>query len=155
MRRIPNRRDALRRCRDCFWLHSSPTPFRQSARLGQEVYGTSPTRKAIIDRDASVQWTIGAIGSPTWPKVNQEVVLAGRKRCRSTSQRGDVHRRIVSISATTRFSTIKRRILQTAIYSTSVPHCKIKSRIVWRGMIKVDPLRTENRWLSAKRQFDP
>ena len=48
-------------------------------------------QKALVDRDAALQWTIGALGSRL-AKVNQHVALVGAGR-RGPGQRRDVHRR--------------------------------------------------------------
>ena len=48
-------------------------------------------QKALVDRDARLQWTIGALGSRL-AKVNQHVALVGAG-ADGPGQRRDVHRR--------------------------------------------------------------
>ncbi len=114
-------------------------------------------QKAIVGRDASIQWTIAAIGSRL-SKVNQHVELAGRG---ATSQVNGVL-----------FAEGKQHISYHTLQHHAAPDCKSdflykaalqdQSRTVWRGMIKVDPLavktdgyqRNDNLLLSAAARAD-
>lgn len=92
-------------------------------------------QKAVIDRDASIQWTIGALGSKL-AKVNQHVALAG------TGADAQVNGVI--------FSEGKQHLSYHTLQHHEAPGChsdllykcalQDDSRTVWRGMIKVDPL---------------
>jgi Fe-S cluster assembly protein SufD len=91
-------------------------------------------QKALVDRDAHLQWTIGAIGSRL-AKVNQDVALVGeggqaevngimfsegkQHLCYQTSQHHE--------AANCRSDLLYKGALQD------------DSRIEWRGMIKVEP----------------
>ena len=91
-------------------------------------------QKAIVGRDASLQWTLAAIGSRL-SKVNQHVELAGRGA--STQVNGVL------------FTEGKQHISYHTLQHHAAPDCRSdflyksalqdKSRTVWRGMIKVDP----------------
>lgn len=91
-------------------------------------------QKAIVDRDASLQWTIGALGSKL-AKVNQQVELAG------TGGRSQVNGVL--------FTEGRQHLSYHTLQHHSAPHTNSdflykaalqdKSRTVWRGMIKVDP----------------
>lgn len=114
-------------------------------------------QKAIIGKDASLQWTIAAIGSRV-SKVNQHVELAGRG---ATSQVNGVL-----------FTEGKQHISYHTLQHHAAPQCKSdflykaalqdQSRTVWRGMIKVDPKavmtdgyqRNDNLLLSAAARAD-
>jgi Fe-S cluster assembly protein SufD len=114
-------------------------------------------QKAIVGRDASLQWTLAAIGSRL-AKVNQHVELVGRG---ATSQVNGVL-----------FAEGKQHISYHTLQHHAAPECKSdflyksalqdKSRTVWRGMIKVDPLavktdgyqRNDNLLLSATARAD-
>jgi Fe-S cluster assembly protein SufD len=90
-------------------------------------------QKAIVGRDASIQWTIAAIGSRL-SKVNQHVELVGRG---AASQVNGVL-----------FTEGKQHISYHTLQHHAAPECRSdflyksalqdQSRTVWRGMIKVD-----------------
>lgn len=92
-------------------------------------------QKALVGRDANLQWTIAAIGSRL-AKVNQHVELAGRGA--SCQVNGVL------------FTEGKQHISYHTLQHHVAPQCQSdflykaalqdKSRTVWRGMIKVDPL---------------
>jgi len=114
-------------------------------------------QKAIVGRDASIQWTIAAIGSRL-SKVNQHVELVGRG---AESQVNGVL-----------FTEGKQHISYHTLQHHAAPECRSdflykaalqdQSRTVWRGMIKVDPLavktdgyqRNDNLLLSANARAD-
>ena len=89
--------------------------------------------KALVSRDASLQWTIGALGSHL-AKVNQHVALVGER----------AHAQVNGVMFTDGTQHLSYHTLQ----HHEVPHCTSdllykgalqgESRIVWRGMIKVD-----------------
>jgi Fe-S cluster assembly protein SufD len=91
-------------------------------------------QKASVGRDASLQWTIGALGSRL-AKVNQHVALAGEG---AAAQVNGVM-----------FTEGKQHLTYNTLQHHEAPSCKSdllykgalqdKSRLVWRGMIKVDP----------------
>jgi Fe-S cluster assembly protein SufD len=91
-------------------------------------------QKALVGRDASLQWTIAAIGSRL-SKVNQHVELAGRGA--SCQVNGVL------------FTEEKQHLSYHTLQHHVAPQCRSdflykaalqdKSRTVWRGMIKVDP----------------
>lgn len=91
-------------------------------------------QKAVVSRDASLQWTIAAIGSKL-AKVNQHVELVGPgAECQVNG---------------TLFTEGKQHISYHTLQHHAAPSCRSdflykaalqdKSRTVWRGMIKVDP----------------
>jgi Fe-S cluster assembly protein SufD len=91
-------------------------------------------QKAIVGRDASIQWTIAAIGSRL-SKVNQHVELVGRgAECQVNG---------------VLFTEGKQHISYHTLQHHAAPDCRSdflyksalqdQSRTVWRGMIKVDP----------------
>ncbi len=90
--------------------------------------------KALVDRDAALQWTIGAIGARL-AKVNQHVALVGPG--------ADVQVNGVM------FSEGRQHLSYHTLQHHEVPYGRSdllyrgglqgRSRIVWRGMIKVDP----------------
>jgi Fe-S cluster assembly protein SufD len=89
--------------------------------------------KALVGRDASLQWTIGALGSRL-SKVNQHVALVGE----------GAHAQVNGVMFTDGTQHLSYHTLQ----HHEVPHCTSdmlykgalqgESRLVWRGMIKVD-----------------
>lgn len=91
-------------------------------------------QKAIVGQDASLQWTVGALGSRL-SKVNQHVELVGRG---ATSQVNGVM-----------FTENKQHLSYHTLQHHRAPDCRSDflykaalqdaSRTVWRGMIKVDP----------------
>ena len=90
-------------------------------------------QKALVDRDASLQWTISALGSRL-AKVNQHVALVGAGA--STQVNGVM------------FTEGKQHLNYNTHQHHMAPHCQSDllykgalqdhSRLVWRGMIKVD-----------------
>ena len=114
-------------------------------------------QRAIVGRDASLQWTIAALGSRL-AKVNQQVALVGPgAECQVNG---------------VLFTEDKQHISYHTLQHHQAPHCKSdflyksalqdKSRTVWRGMIKVDPKaqktdgyqRNDNLLLSAHARAD-
>lgn len=114
-------------------------------------------QKAIVGRDASLQWTIAALGSRL-AKVNQHVELVGEgAECQVNG---------------VLFTEDKQHISYHTLQHHVAPHCQSdflykaalqdKSRTVWRGMIKVDPAaqktngyqRNDNLLLSADARAD-
>ena len=114
-------------------------------------------QKALVGRDASLQWTIAAIGSRL-AKVNQHVELVGKG---AESQVNGVL-----------FTEGKQHISYHTLQHHVAPQCRSdflyksalqdSSRTVWRGMIKVDPLaqqtngyqRNDNLLLSTNARAD-
>jgi Fe-S cluster assembly protein SufD len=100
---------------------------------GQGVWHFSH-QKALVDRDASLQWTIAAMGARL-AKVNQHVGLIGEG---AYSQVNGVM-----------FTEGKQHLSYHTLQHHEAPSCRSdflykaalqdKSRTVWRGMIKVDP----------------
>jgi len=90
-------------------------------------------QKGLVDRDGSLQWTIGALGARL-AKVNQHVALVGPGA--STEVNG------------TMFTQDKQHLSYHTLQHHCAPHTRSdllyktalqdKSRTVWRGMIKVD-----------------
>ncbi len=91
-------------------------------------------QKAIVGKDASLQWTVAAIGARL-AKVNQHVDLAGAG---AESQVNGVM-----------FTEGRQHLSYNTLQHHQAPHCRSdflykaalqdQSRTVWRGMIKVDP----------------
>ncbi len=89
--------------------------------------------RALVGRDASLQWTVGALGSRV-SKVNQEVALAGEG---SSAQVNGVM-----------FTTGRQHLAYFTRQDHRAPHTtsdllykgglQDKSRIVWKGMIRVE-----------------
>jgi Fe-S cluster assembly protein SufD len=89
--------------------------------------------RAIVGRDASLQWTVGGLGSRL-AKVNQEVALAGQG---AKAQVNGVM-----------FTTGRQHLAYFSRQDHMAPHTtsdllykaglKDKSRIVWKGMIRVE-----------------
>ncbi len=89
--------------------------------------------RAIVGRDASLQWTVGGLGSRL-SKVNQEVALAGQG---AKAQVNGVM-----------FTTGRQHLAYFTRQDHQAPHTtsdllykaglKDKSRIVWKGMIRVE-----------------
>ena len=90
-------------------------------------------QQALVGQDATMQWTIGALGSRL-AKVNQHVALVGAG--------ADVEINGVM------FTEGKQHLSYHTLQHHKAPHCtsdmlykgalQDKSRLVWRGMIKVD-----------------
>ncbi|HBE70616.1 MAG TPA: Fe-S cluster assembly protein SufD [Planctomycetaceae bacterium] len=91
-------------------------------------------QRATIDRDATIQWTVAAIGS-RFSQVSQKVSLIGEG---AESQVNGVL-----------FTQDKQQLTYNTLQNHAAPHCRSdflykaalqdKSRTVWRGMIGVDP----------------
>jgi Fe-S cluster assembly protein SufD len=114
-------------------------------------------QKAIVHRDASLQWTLGAMGARL-AKVNQHVELVEPgANCQVNG---------------TMFTEGKQHLAYNTLQHHVAPECRSdflykaalqdKSRTVWRGMIKVDPgaiktdgyQRNDNLLLSANSRAD-
>ncbi len=90
-------------------------------------------QKAIVDRAATLQWTVGALGSRL-SKINQHVALVGR----------DAESQVNGVM----FTEGKQHLSYHTLQHHVAPDCRSdflykaalqdKSRTVWRGMIKVD-----------------
>ena len=91
-------------------------------------------QQAVLDRDASIQWTVGALGGHL-AKVNQHVVLAGEGGYSQVNG--------------AMFTEGRQHLSYHTLQHHQAPHCQSdflyksalqdKSHTVWRGMIKVDP----------------
>jgi Fe-S cluster assembly protein SufD len=91
-------------------------------------------QKALVDRSADIQWTIGALGGRL-ASVFQHVALVGPG---ANAQVNGVM-----------FTEGRQHLCYNTLQRHHVPHCtsdllykgalQDKSRLVWRGMIKVDP----------------
>lgn len=91
-------------------------------------------QKAVVHRDASIQWTIAAMGS-RFAQVSQQVALAGK----------GAHSQVNGVM----FTQDRQQLTYNTIQHHVSPHCtsdflyksalQDRSRTVWRGMIKVDP----------------
>ena len=91
-------------------------------------------QKATVGRDASIQWTIAAMGS-RFAQVSQRVALVGQ----------GAHSQVNGVL----FTQDRQQITYNTLQQHSVPHCRSdflyksalqdRSRTVWRGMILVDP----------------
>lgn len=114
-------------------------------------------QKALVGHDASLQWTISAMGSRL-SKVNQHVELCGKgAECQVNG---------------VLFTEGKQHISYHTLQHHAAPQCRSdflykaalqdKSRTVWRGMIKVDPhaqktdgyQRNDNLMLSTEARAD-
>ncbi|HEX3998567.1 MAG TPA: Fe-S cluster assembly protein SufD [Pirellulales bacterium] len=114
-------------------------------------------QKGLVNRDGRLQWTIGALGSRL-AKVNQHVALVGPGA--QTQVNGVM------------FTEGKQHLTYNTLQHHAAPHCKSdllykgglqdQSRLVWRGMIKVDPIaqqtdgyqRNDNLMLSEESRAD-
>ncbi len=91
-------------------------------------------QKALVEQGGHLQWTIGALGSRL-AKVNQHVALVGREA-------------EVQVNGVM-FTEGRQHLAYHTLQHHQQPHCRSnllykgalqdKSRLVWRGMIKVDP----------------
>ncbi|QDU26920.1 FeS cluster assembly protein SufB [Anatilimnocola aggregata] len=114
-------------------------------------------QKALVGHDSTLQWTIAAMGSRL-SKVNQHVELCGKgAECQVNG---------------VLFTEGKQHISYHTLQHHAAPGCRSdflykaalqdKSRTVWRGMIKVDPLaqktdgyqRNDNLMLSTEARAD-
>jgi Fe-S cluster assembly protein SufD len=114
-------------------------------------------QKALVDRDASLQWTIGALGSRL-SKVNQHVELVGAG---AESQVNGAM--FTENNQHLSYHTLQYHRAQSCrsdfLYKAALQD---QSRTVWRGMIKVDPgaqktdgyQRNDNLLLSEKARAD-
>ena len=112
---------------------------------------------AVVDQDASLQWTAGALGSRL-SKVNQKVSLIGRgANCQVNGvmfTEGKQH-----LSYHTQQHHAAENCRSDFLYKTALQD---KSRTVWRGMIKVDEVaqktdgyqRNDNLLLSGNARAD-
>jgi Fe-S cluster assembly protein SufD len=114
-------------------------------------------QKAVVDRDARLQWTIAALGARL-AKVNQHVALVGQ----------DANVQVNGVM----FTEGKQHLSYHTLQHHQAPYCKSdllykaalqdRSRTVWRGMIKVDKAaqrtdayqRNDNLMLSADARSD-
>ena len=114
-------------------------------------------QRATVDRDASIQWTVAALGS-RFSQVSQRVALVGR---RAYSQVNGVM-----------FTQDKQQLTYNTLQHHQAPDCRSdflykaalqdESRTVWRGMIGVDPAaqktdgyqRNDNLLLSERARAD-
>jgi Fe-S cluster assembly protein SufD len=89
--------------------------------------------RAIVGRDASVQWTVGGLGSRL-AKVNQEVVLAGPGASAQVNgvmfTTGRQH-----LAYFTRQDHAAHHTTSDLLYRGGL---KDRSRVVWKGMIRVE-----------------
>jgi Fe-S cluster assembly protein SufD len=89
--------------------------------------------RAIVGRDASLQWTVGGLGSRL-SKVNQEVALAGQGAKAQVNgvmfTTGRQH-----LAYFTRQDHLAPHTTSDLLYKAGL---KDKSRIVWKGMIRVE-----------------
>ncbi len=91
-------------------------------------------QRATIDRDASIQWTIAALGT-RFSQVSQRVSLIGK----------GAHSQVNGVL----FTQDQQQLTYNTFQHHQAPHCRSdflykaalqdKSRTVWRGMIGVDP----------------
>jgi len=114
-------------------------------------------QKAVVDREAQLQWTIGALGSRL-AKVNQHVALAGARALAQVNgvmfTEGRQH-----LSYHTLQHHEAEDCRSDLLYKTALQD---QSRTVWRGMIKVDPIaqktdgyqRNDNLMLSTDARAD-
>jgi len=90
--------------------------------------------RAVVDQDATIQWTLAAMGAK-FVQVSQQVSLVG------AHARSQVNG--------TMFTRDKQQMTYNTLQYHEAPHCKSdflyksalqdRSRTVWRGMIKVAP----------------
>lgn len=89
--------------------------------------------RAIVGRDASIQWTVGGLGSRL-AKVNQEVVLAGSGASAQVNgvmfTTGRQH-----LAYFTRQDHAAHHTTSDLLYKGGL---KDRSRVVWKGMIRVE-----------------
>ena len=92
-------------------------------------------QKARLERDAGLQWTLAALGGKT-AKVNQQVELAGkRSECQVNGVMFTEGRQHFSYHTLQHHQAPETR--SDFLYKSALQD---KSRTVWRGMIKVDPI---------------
>jgi Fe-S cluster assembly protein SufD len=91
-------------------------------------------QKAVVGRDASLQWTIGALGSRL-AKVNQHVALAGPgANCQVNGAMFTENKQHLAYHTLQHHAAPSGR--SDLLYKGALQD---RSRLVWRGMIKVDP----------------
>ena len=90
--------------------------------------------RALVGPDAAVQWTVGGLGARL-AKVNQEVALVGQgARAQVNGVMFTTGRQ--NLTYITRQDHIAPNTTSDLLYKGGL---KDKSRMVWRGMIKVEP----------------
>lgn len=90
--------------------------------------------RALVGRDAALQWTVGGLGSRL-AKVNQEVALVGR------GARAQVNG-VVFTSSRQNLTYVTRQDHAAPDTTSDLLYrggLKDSSRLVWRGMIRVEP----------------
>lgn len=114
-------------------------------------------QQATVERDASLQWTLGALGAKL-AKVNQHVMLVGEGASSQVNgtmfTQGKQHLSYHTLQHHRAPDTKSDFLYKTALQD--------RSRTVWRGMIKVDPAaqrtdgyqRNDNLLLSADARAD-
>jgi Fe-S cluster assembly protein SufD len=114
-------------------------------------------QKALVGRDATLQWTIGAIGARL-AKVNQHVALVGEgASCQVNGTMFTEDKQHLSYHTLQHHEA--RSCRSDLLYKAALQD---KSRTVWRGMIKVDPAaqktdgyqRNDNLLLSSQARAD-
>jgi Fe-S cluster assembly protein SufD len=114
-------------------------------------------QKAVVGRDANLQWTVGALGSRL-AKVNQHVALRGRgANCQVNGVMFTENNQHLSYHTLQHHE--KPETTSDFLYKSALQD---KSRTVWRGMIKVDEgaqqtdgyQRNDNLLLSDKARAD-
>jgi Fe-S cluster assembly protein SufD len=89
--------------------------------------------RALVERDGRLQWTVGGLGSRL-AKVNQEVALIGEgARAQVNGVMFTVGRQHLSYS--TRQDHVAPNTTSDLLYKGGL---KDKSRVVWKGMIRVE-----------------
>jgi Fe-S cluster assembly protein SufD len=89
--------------------------------------------RALLDRDGSIQWTVGGLGSRL-AKVNQEVALIGRgSRAQVNGVMFTTGRQ--NLTYLTRQDHIAPHATSDLLYKACL---KDASRVVWKGMIRVE-----------------
>ncbi len=90
--------------------------------------------RALVGPDAALQWTVGGLGSRL-AKVNQEVALMGQgARAQVNGVMFTTGRQ--NLTYNTRQDHIAPHTTSDLLYKGGL---KDKSRVVWRGMIRVEP----------------
>ncbi|QDV37842.1 FeS cluster assembly protein SufB [Tautonia plasticadhaerens] len=90
--------------------------------------------RAVVGPDAALQWTVGGLGSRL-AKVNQEVALVGRgARAQVNGVMFPTGRQ--NLTYITRQDHVAPNTTSDLLYKGGL---KDRSRLVWRGMIKVEP----------------
>jgi len=90
-------------------------------------------QKAIVGRDANLQWTVGALGSRL-AKVNQHVALRGKRaHCQVNGVMFTEHKQHLSYHTLQHHE--QAETTSDFLYKAALQD---DSRTVWRGMIKVD-----------------